>query len=175
LGRKLGELMVKFLIYSFFFFIAAILQTVVVSRIDIYGAQPSFLLILTVITALRQGSLAGCLIGFMSGLLCDTYAPVQWLGAFSLAYCVVGFVVGQIEESFINLKLFPKIIVLTLADFLKDAIYYFSIRKSISDIPYIVYSLSLPNAIYTVILGAICFYIFLPKTEKQIEMYRRGI
>ncbi|MCL2100556.1 MAG: rod shape-determining protein MreD [Fibromonadales bacterium] len=122
--------MIKFLAYAFLFFVAAILQSVVVPHIEIMDAQPSFLLILTVITALRQGSLAGCVMGFMSGLFCDVYAPVEWLGAFSFSYCIVGFAVGQIEESFINLDLFPKIIVLILADFLKDIIYCFSIGKT---------------------------------------------
>ncbi len=166
--------MLKFLIYAFLFLIAGILQTVIVPHIEILGAQPSFLLILTVVTALRHGSLAGCFIGFMSGLLCDIYAPIEWLGAFSLAYCAIGFIIGQVEESFINLSLFPKIIVLTLADFLKDAIYYFSIGKTSDDIPKIVYSLSLPNAIYTVAVGTILFYLLSMKTERKVEMYKQG-
>jgi len=166
--------MLKFLLYAFLFFAAVILQTVIVPRIEIQGAQPSFLLILTVITALRHGSLAGCFAGFMSGLLCDVYAPTEWLGAFSLAYCVIGFIVGQIEESFINLSLFLKIIVLILADFLKDAIYFFSIGKTSDDIPKIVYSLTLPNAIYTVAIGTIFFYLLSLKTEKKVEMHKQG-
>ncbi len=167
--------MLKLIFYSFLFFVAAILQTLIVPHIEIMNAQPSFLLILTIITALRQGSLAGCFMGFMSGLLCDVYAPVEWLGAFSLAYCTVGFAVGQIEESFINLNLFPKIIVLALADFLKDAIYFFSIGRTTVDISGAIVSISVPNAIYTVILGAICFYFFSPKTERKIEMYKPGL
>jgi len=164
--------MIKFLLYAFLFFIVALLQTAIVPRIEILGAQPSFLLILTVITALRHGTLAGCFIGFMSGLLCDVYAPVEWLGAFSLSYCIVGFVVGQINESFINLSLFPQIVVLILADLLKDLIYYFSIGKTIENIPKIILSLTFPNIIYTVSLGAICFYLFSRKTERKIEMYK---
>jgi rod shape-determining protein MreD len=167
--------MLKFIFYLFLFFVAVILQTLIVPHIEIMNAQPSFLLILTVIIALKQGSLAGCFIGFISGLLCDVYAPVEWLGASSLAYCTVGFAVGQIEESFINLNLFPKIIVLALADFLKDAIYYFSIGKTTVDISYAIISISVPNAIYTVILGAICFYLFSLKAEKKIEMYKQGL
>ena len=168
--------MLKFLLYAFLFFVAAILQTVIVPHIEIMNAQPSLLLILTVITALRNGSLAGCFMGFMSGLLCDVYAPVEWLGAFSLAYCIVGFAVGQIEESFVNLNLIPTIIVLTLADFLKDAIYYFSTGKSFEDIPQVMSALSFPNAIYTVCVGAIFFYLLsLLKTENKVEIYKQGL
>jgi rod shape-determining protein MreD len=166
--------MLKFLLYAFLFFLAVIFQTVIVPHIEIRGAQPSFLLILTVVTALRHGSLAGCFIGFASGLLCDVYAPIEWLGAFSLAYCAIGFIIGQIEESFINLSLFPKIIVLTLADFLKDALYYVSIGKTSEDIPKIMFSFTLPNAVYTVAIGAIFFYLLSMKTEKKVEMYKQG-
>ena len=165
--------MLKFILYAFMFFVMAILQTVIVPHIKIMDAYPDLLLILTVITALRHGSLAGCFMGFMSGLLCDVYAPVEWLGAYSLAYCIVGFALGQIEESFINLNLFLKIVVLVLADFLKDIIYYFSIETITDDIPKIIYSLFLPKSIYTVVLGAIFFYLLSLKTEKKVEIYKQ--
>ncbi len=163
--------MLKFLLYFILFFIAATLQTVLVPQIEILGAQPSFLLILTVIVALRHGTLAGCICGFMSGLLCDVYGPIEWLGAYSLSYCIVGFALGQIEESFIDLNLLPEIFVLALADFFKDIIYYFAIGKAGDDILQAMISLSAPNAIYTVCIGAVCFYLFSPKKKKKIEMY----
>jgi rod shape-determining protein MreD len=167
--------MLRFLVYLFLFFVATILQTVVVPKIEIYGAQPSFLLILTIIAALRNGPLAGCFIGFMSGLLCDVYAPVEWLGAYSLAYCVIGFVVGQIEESFIKLNLFLKIVVLALADIIKDIIYFIAIGKSGNEIAHALFSISFPNVLYTIFLGAGCFYLFSTKKEMKIEMYNKGL
>ena len=171
-GTKAELNMLNFLIYFVLFFMAALLQTVIVPQIEILNAEPSFLLILTVMTALRHGTLAGCVLGFFSGLLCDVYAPVEWLGAYSLSYCIIGFAVGQIEEGFINLNLFPKIVVLALADFLKDAIYYFAIGKNNDEILQAVISISVPNAIYTVSLGAIFFYFVSQKNRKKIEMYK---
>jgi rod shape-determining protein MreD len=165
--------MLRFLVYLILFFIAAILQTVIVPKIEIFGAQPSFLLILTILAALRSGPLAGCIIGFISGLFCDVYAPVEWLGAFSLAYSVVGFIAGQIEESFFKLNLFSKIVVLAIADFIKDMIYFFAIGKSGGEIAQAMFSISIPNAIYTVILGSVCFYLFSTKKETKIEMYNK--
>ncbi|MCL2260435.1 MAG: rod shape-determining protein MreD [Fibromonadales bacterium] len=167
--------MLRLFIYAFLFYIVAILQTVVIPHAKIMDAQPSLLLILTIITALRQGSLAGCLMGFMSGLLCDVYAPIEWLGAFSFAYCVVGFAIGQIEESFINLNLIPKIVVLIMADFLKDTLYYFSTEKTLDEIPAILASLTFPNAIYTVCVGTVFFYLMSLKTEKKVEIYNQGL
>jgi len=167
--------MLKILLYFILFFIATILQTVVVPKINIYGAQPSFFLVLTIITALRYGPLAGCFVGFISGLLCDVYAPVEYLGAYSLAYCVIGFFVGLIEESFIKLNLFSKVIVLAIADFIKDMIYFFAIGKSSNEIMRELLSISIPNMIYTVAIGAVCFYLFSTKKEIKIKMYKKGL
>jgi len=164
--------MFKFLIYAFLFFIAALFQTVIASRIEILGAQPSFLLILTVIVAFRHGGLAGCFMGFVCGLFCDVYAPTEWLGAFSLAYCTVGFIVGQINESFIDLNLFLQVVVLALVNFLKDIIYYFSVGKDISDVPKMVFSFTFPNTLYTIIIGVVCLYLFSHSIGRRTEIYK---
>jgi len=163
--------MINFVLYSVLFYVASVLQTVIVPQIEILNAQPSFLLILTVIAALRHGTLAGCLFGFFSGLLCDVYGPIEWFGAFSLAYCVVGFAVGQIEESFIDLNLLPEIIVLTLAHFIKDLIYFIATGKSSDEVLQAIISISFPNAIYTIILGAIFFYLMSP-VKKKMNVYK---
>jgi rod shape-determining protein MreD len=165
--------MVNFILYLVLFIVAAILQTVIVPQIQILNAQPSFLLILTVVAALRHGTLAGCLFGFFSGLLCDVYAPIEWFGAFSLSYCIIGFSVGQIEESFIDLNLLPEIIVLTIAHFIKDLIYFIAIGKTSNEILQAIASISVPNAIYTVILGAIFFYLLSIGTKKKMKMYNK--
>jgi rod shape-determining protein MreD len=164
--------MLRFIIYFVFFFLAATLQTVVVSKISIYDAQPSLLLILTVIIAIRHGALAGCFIGFMSGLLCDVYAPIEWLGAYSLSYCTIGFLVGQIEDSFINLNLLLKVASLLAAELLKDLLYFFAIGKSGDGILQAFWGSSLPNSIYTISVGAIFFYLLsLFESEKKVKMY----
>jgi rod shape-determining protein MreD len=164
--------MLRFILYAFFFLVATILQTIVVPQIEVFGAQPSFMLILTVIVALKNGSLAGCFLGFLAGLLCDVYAPVEWLGAYSISYCITGFAVGQIEKSFINLNLFPKMIVLAIAALLKDAIYFFAIGKTSNEMTQAVIFISFPSMVYTVVLGIICFYFSSFKTKKKIEIYK---
>jgi rod shape-determining protein MreD len=164
--------MLRLIIYSILFFLAATLQTVIVPVISIHGAQPSFLLILTVAIAIRHGALAGCLTGFVSGLLSDVYAPIEWLGAYSLSYCAVGFLVGQIEESFINLNLLLKVASLLAAGLIKDLLYFFAIGKSGDGILQAFWEFSLPNSMYTIGLGAIFFYVMsLFESEKKVKMY----
>ena len=164
--------MINFILYLILFFVAAVLQTVIIPQIQILNAQPSFLLILTVIAALRHGTLAGCLFGFFSGLLCDVYAPIEWFGAFSLSYCIVGFAVGQIEESFIDLNLLLEIIILAIAYFIKDLIYFIAIGNKREEILQAMISLSVPNAIYTVILGVVFFYLLSFGVKKKMNIYK---
>jgi len=164
--------MLKFLLYALLFFIVAILQTVVVPHIEILGARPAFLLILTIMMALKHGTLAGCFWGFMSGLLYDVYAPIEWLGAYSLAFCMIGYAIGQIEDSFISLSLIPKIIVLALACLLKDVIYFLAIGRNGDEILNTIISISVPDTLYTICIGAILFYIFVPHVQKKIDIYR---
>jgi len=164
--------MIHFILYLILFYVAAVLQTVVIPQIEILNAQPSFLLILTVTAALRHGTLAGCLFGFFSGLICDVYGPIEWFGAFSLSYCIIGFAVGQIEESFIDLNLFLEVIVLIIAYFIKDLIYFIAIGKKSDEILQAIISISAPNAIYTVILGAIFFYLLSLGTRKKMNIYK---
>ncbi|MDR2580027.1 MAG: rod shape-determining protein MreD [Fibromonadaceae bacterium] len=164
--------MIRFFVYAFLFFVAAILQTVVVPQIGVLGAQPSLLLILVVMAALRHGALAGCFLGFLSGLLCDVYAPIEWLGAYSFSYCLIGFAVGQIEESFINLNFGLKITVLAAAGLLKDILYFFCIGKRGDEIWQSFVSLTIPNCIYTVVLGVVFFYLLTPRVEAKIEIHK---
>jgi len=162
--------MLYFLLYSILFIITAVLQTVLVPHIEILGAQPSFLLILIIIIALGHGALVGCVAGFIAGLCYDVYAPVEWLGAYSFSYCVIGFAAGQVGENFIKLNLVPKIIVLAIAEFIKDILYFICISKNYGDISRYFLAFSIPNSIYTISLGAIIFYFITPKAERKIEV-----
>ncbi|MDR0518009.1 MAG: rod shape-determining protein MreD [Fibromonadaceae bacterium] len=159
--------MLKFIIYFILFFFAALLQTVIAPRIAILGTEPSFLLILTVVVALRHGALAGCFLGFISGLFCDSYAPIEWLGAYSLSYCIIGFAVGQIKESFIDLNLLLKTLLLAVTDIIKDLLYLITIGEKGGEILHTIGYHSIPNSLYTISLGAIFFYLLSFGTEKK--------
>ena len=62
--------------------------------LQILGIGPDFVVIFVVSVALRFGAATGCLWGFLAGFTQDVYAPVEWLGANSIAMTIVGFSVG---------------------------------------------------------------------------------
>jgi rod shape-determining protein MreD len=87
------------------------------------------------------------------------YAPVEWLGANSLAFTVVGFVMGQLEENFLNLHFLPKALLLAVACLVKDIIYFFAVGKAANDLPFWLLRDTLPSALYTMLFAVIVFFL----------------
>ncbi len=153
--------------YPLLFLLAFILQTALSPFIQIYGSAPDFLLILVVFAALRHGALAGSLWGFVVGLTNDVYAPVEWLGAGALSLCTVGFLVGQLEEKFLNLNLVTKITALGVAFFVNDLIYFYTIGISKQEFGGIFLRQSVPEGLYTMLLGSLAFYFLYSSTDRR--------
>ncbi|MBR2835802.1 MAG: rod shape-determining protein MreD [Coriobacteriales bacterium] len=65
------------------------------SRIQLFGVAPSFLLILTACVGSLEGSNAGCVCGFLCGLVLDLMGTDP-LGITALVMCVFGFIYGAI-------------------------------------------------------------------------------
>ena len=79
---------------------SVVLQTALLSRISMLGAQPDLPLALIVSVALLRGSFHGEVVGFVSGLLHDLLSDGQLLGVQSfsrvLIGCGVGFIKGRL-------------------------------------------------------------------------------
>ena len=86
------------------FVIAFAVQSTIGDWLKILGVGPDFILIFIVSVALRFGAGTGCFWGFLAGFSLDVYAPVEWLGANTIAMTIVGFAVGQLEEHFLTLN-----------------------------------------------------------------------
>ena len=106
------------------FVIAFAVQSTIGDWLKILGVGPDFILIFIVSVALRFGAGTGCFWGFLAGFSLDVYAPVEWLGANTIAMTIVGFAVGQLEEHFLTLNLPPKVGVLGLAFYVNDMFYF---------------------------------------------------
>lgn len=71
-------------------------ETVLAPLITIGGVAPDFTIIALVILALAEGSFAGCLGGFVLGLVQDLATP-NLLGLHALCKSVLGFAVGRLR------------------------------------------------------------------------------
>jgi rod shape-determining protein MreD len=79
-------------------FVAVVLQTSVVSSIEIRGGTPDLLLVTLVAIALLRGAIWGAAAGFAAGLLLDT-ASLARLGETSLLLTVAGYWIGRYGET----------------------------------------------------------------------------
>jgi len=59
-----------------------------------------------------------------------------------------------------------------MVNFFKDIIYFFSVGKAISDVPKMVFSFTLPNTLYTVVIGVVCLYLFSLTMVRKTEIYK---
>jgi rod shape-determining protein MreD len=81
------------------FVIAALLQTLVVSRVSVLGVTADLFLIFTVIVAIVRGPVWGAVFGFVAGVAADI-AYLQPLGLRALVYVVTGYVLGTLAARF---------------------------------------------------------------------------
>lgn len=79
-------------------FAAVVLQTAIVSSLDVRGGAPDLVLVLLVCLALLHGAIAGAAAGFGAGLLLDT-ATLATLGVSSLLLTVAGYWAGRYGET----------------------------------------------------------------------------
>ncbi|MBO7383058.1 MAG: rod shape-determining protein MreD [Fibrobacter sp.] len=145
-----------------------ILQTTVVDWLQIFGIGPDLMIILIVSISIKYGPAAGCFWGFFAGFSQDIYAPVEWLGANTISMTVLGFVVGQLEERFLTLNLPAKVAVLAIGFFVCDMLYFMLTGLEKDVVTNLFFSKTIPECIYTVVVGAVVFYLSSGKKKRNV-------
>ena len=141
------------------FVIAFAVQSTIGDWLKILGVGPDFVLIFIVSVALRFGAAKGCFWGFLAGFSLDVYAPVEWLGANTIAMTIVGFAVGQLEEHILTLYLPAKVAVLGIAFLVNDLFYFLITGLDKNVVTTLFLTKTLPECVYTLIIGGILFYL----------------
>lgn len=149
----------KWLSLLILFVVTFSLQVSVADWLSIFDVEPDFVIIFIVAVAIKCGPAAGCFWGFAAGFTQDVYAPVEWLGAHTVAMTIVGFVVGQLEERFLTLNKPAKIGVLGLSYLICDGIYFGITDLSKEIVTNLFLTKSLPGCAYTMLIGSILFYL----------------
>ncbi len=79
-------------------FVAALLQTAIVSSLVLAGGAPDLLLVVVVCLGLMRGSVPGAIFGFAGGLVVDLLT-LDTLGVTSLVLTLAGFCAGRYGET----------------------------------------------------------------------------
>lgn len=159
----------KWLKVLFVFILCFALQTTVVEWFQIFGVGPDLIIIMIVSISIKYGPAAGCFWGFFAGFAQDVYAPVEWLGANTISMTTLGFVVGQLEERFLTLNQFTKLAVLAIGFFICDMVYFFITDLEKEVITNLFFSKTIPECLYTLVVGAIMFHLSIGKKKKHVK------
>ena len=79
------------------FGVLVVLQLIFGGNLSLFGASPDFLLVCAAAVALMRGSKAGCIAGFVCGLVFDLLGAGP-VGVSALLCCAMGFVLGLEER-----------------------------------------------------------------------------
>jgi rod shape-determining protein MreD len=79
-------------------FVCVIVQSSILSLVDVLGGTPDLVLVALVAIALLRGSVFGALAGFWAGFLLDT-ATLATLGVTALLLTIAGFWIGRYGET----------------------------------------------------------------------------
>jgi rod shape-determining protein MreD len=136
-----------------------IIQTTIISFIQVGNARPDLLLIITVSLALIFGRVAGGSIGFFSGLLWDLLTA-QVFGMYTLAKLLTGYIFGTFEKKVFKENPILPIVAFFLATFVHEFILYISAFMLGIHVPFweMVVHTMLPNAIYNSVVGPFVYF-----------------
>ena len=146
--------------------VALVLQQTVIRIISIGDVRPDLLLITLVAISLRYGCVIGLYSGFLIGMVQDVYA-VESLGANVLAKSIVGYCVGLLDEKVLKIMPATKVFFLAGAFVLHDLLYYSAAGFKLSHMGYLFLHVTIPSAIYTLLVGALVFYFFVVPAKNE--------
>ncbi len=141
-------------------------QVTLAPSISILGIQPSLLMAVFVLFAFRAGALPAIWMGFVCGLILDTYSP-GGAGSFALAMAISGFLVGQLHERRMHVSYPLRVSVLGIATLVHDGIWHCVSHHGLDTLGSFLIRVSLPGALYTMILGAILFAFRPPRIQAR--------
>ncbi len=147
--------------------LALLAQTTLAPRLAILGIQPSLLIAVMVLFALKMGSFSAIWTGFAAGLVLDVYMPGV-PGGFSLAMATVGWLVGLFNEQRVHTEYFTRVILLGVVCLVHDTIWFLVGRYGFEHLSNFLLRTSAPSAVYTMLFGALLFALRPPvRTERR--------
>lgn len=163
----------RYITYIVLILINFILQTTLFNYIEIIGINPNTMLILTISIAFMRGEVEGGLVGFLSGLLVDSFFG-QVLGLNAFIGLVVGFLCGKIFNEFYKDSIMIPFFLTFVFDLFYGFLFFFFnvfLRGYPNIFPFLKTTI-LPEAVYTSLIS-ILIYPILFIINKKLEKFDR--
>ncbi len=143
----------RILKYGALFFAAIILQSTAIDIVSIGGHRPDLILILVIVIAIKEGSLAGLISGFIFGVLQDSHNPTI-MGTHALAKTLAGFFLGFFNEKTVK-TIYPIKLLLVLAAFVVHELTVCVCTHTLHNF----LRISMPMVLYSLIVTAVIMYV----------------
>jgi len=151
-----------------------LIQTVLFSFQDLSGQAPNLLLILTMSFGIMRGRREGMLTGFFSGFMYDLYFSDTIIGPFMLLFMLIGYANGFFHKKFMMQDIMLPVIIIFIDELVFNLIIYIGLflMRNRTDIGYYFKYIFMPQAIYTVLVTAIIYRLYVvinKRIKKQTE------
>ena len=154
-------------------FVAVVLQSSIVSTIEVRGGTPDLVLVTLVAIALLRGAIWGAAAGFAAGLLLDT-ASLARLGETSLLLTVAGYWIGRYGETTGRDRAHAPLVAVAVITILYSAgalVLNFMLGEDVS--PAAVFDALLPTMLWNVLLAvpvyALCRKAFGRRVDDRVQ------
>ncbi len=141
-------------------YIGFILQTSIFNHLEMGGIIPNLLLVVTVVFGYLKGRKAGILIGFMCGLLLDIFIG-SYFGMNALILMYIGYLNGTVRIFYFGDDIKFPLLIIAVSDLFYGCVVYavlFLMRER-SDFYFYLEHVIIPEAVYTVIVGIVVYYV----------------
>lgn len=158
----------KVLVIAGILLVNSITQSSLFPFIKVAGVAPDTLMIITISFALQTGSITGAIVGFSGGLIQDImFADV--VGVNAVIYMLIGFLAGLIYDRVFIDKIFFPILFVFMGTMVKGVLklVYLFFRRAEMSFGFGLQSITLPEAVYTIIFTPLIFYLLYLLNEKK--------
>ena len=152
----------RYILVGLLIFICFLLQSTVFQSLDFGGIVPNLLIVLTASFGFMRGDIAGLVIGFICGLLCDIcYGDVIGFQALIMMY--IGYLNGKFSGIFYPEDVKLPLALIVLSDFSFGVINYFLLflMRGRLDFPFYLKTIIVPEVIYTTIVTLLLYPIIM--------------
>lgn len=168
-------MLLRGIFYTFAIIISFLLQTSVFSFLKLADTAPNVMLALVVCIAMMRGRKEGLIIGFFCGLLIDLFYGTT-MGQYALLYVVIGYVNGYFHKLYFRDDFMLPLAVLLGNSLIYDIlvyIFFFLLRGRLGFF-YFLWSIIIPEAVYTAIVAFCVYGILLPILARIEAHEERG-
>lgn len=150
--------------------IAIALQIIIAPNIAINDVVPNFVLLFTVITAIRYGAVRASSVGFILGLVYDLIAQGP-IGVMSLVLALLGYSAGSLNKSTLTGSLAVQMVIILAAAFFGELLHSVILAIIGYDANFTMSLLMrvLPGTIYDSVIGL----ILLPLLNRDGNAHKR--